>query len=185
MNFDPEVHHRGSIRLRGYDYSQGGAYFLTICTNKRQCLFGKISEGRMQCNEPGLMIESWYKKLEGKFPNLRCDSFVCMPNHIHFIILFFDDSRQTHRNRAPASSIDTVVQWLKTMTTNEYIKGVKQDGWQRFSGRLWQRNYWEHVIRGSACTPQSGNESELAKLKKYIQTNPAKWEVDRLNGGRN
>ena len=78
---------RRSIRLRGYDYSQAGAYFVTICTQHRTCLFGDIVAGEMRLNEAGKMVARWYSELANKFPDIQCDKFVCMPNHIHFIVV--------------------------------------------------------------------------------------------------
>lgn len=84
--YDPNVHHRCSMRLAGYDYSQKGWYFVTICTQDRRCMFGVIAGSRMDLNDAGLMIESWWKKLTGKFPIVRTDGYIVMPNHFHGII---------------------------------------------------------------------------------------------------
>lgn len=204
MKYNPALHHRHSIRLKGYDYSQTGAYFITACTQKRECLFGEIEEGKMRLNEAGLMVLHWYDELENKFAGVQRDEFVCMPNHIHFIINLvgadvgadlcvrpgceFGQTHgsaptgdgQTHRSaptgdgrthRSAPTNIPTIVQWFKTMTTNEYIRGVKQNGWRPFPGKLWQRNYWERVLR---------NETELNTTREYINNNPARWELDKL-----
>ena len=188
--YDPAIHHRRSIRLEGYDYSQAGAYFVTLCTQDRECLFGEIANGEMQLNDAGRMVCHWYLKLEHKFPDIRCDAFVCMPNHVHFIVVNVgadlrvrpgSDKGQTHRS-APTDSrvilgehtgspLNRVVQWFKTMSTNEYIRGVKQKGWPPFVGKLWQRNYWEHIVR---------NEPEWNRIREYIHNNPAQWELDKL-----
>lgn len=225
MKYQPEIHHRRSIRLKEYDYSQENAYFVTICAQHKQCLFGEIHDEKMFLNHAGLMTIKWYRELQNKFINLQCGQFVCMPNHLHFIIKITDKASvatnphcppngnnknstttvnylpvgadlrvrpdspcsleinhvQTHRSgsegqthrSAPTNTanIPTIVQWYKTMTTNEYIRGVKQDGWQPFNGKLWQRNYWERVIR---------NENEFNNISDYIQTNPLRWEQDKL-----
>ena len=196
--YDPAVHHRRSVRLRGYDYSQAGAYFVTLCVQDRQCLFGDIVDGEMRLNDAGLMICKWYGDLSNKFADIECDAFVCMPNHIHFIVVNVGaDLRvrpgsesvcrpngQTHRS-APTdahvilgehigSPLQRVVQWFKTMSTNEYIRGVKQNGWPPFPGKLWQRNYWEHIVR---------NEPELHRIREYIHNNPAQWILDKLIAG--
>ncbi|MBF0239604.1 MAG: transposase [SAR324 cluster bacterium] len=188
MRYDPAIHHRRTIRLQGYDYSQNGAYFITICVQNRLCLFGEIMDGTMRLSDPGRMIEKWYHRLEQKFPQIQCDEFVCMPNHIHFIMenvgadpcVRPDSGTQSIMEnvgadpcvRPDSGTLCDVVQWFKTMTTNEYIRGVKQDGWSAFSGKLWQRNYWEHIIR---------NETDLNHIRNYIQNNPVEWELDRLN----
>lgn len=189
MTYQADIHHRRSIRLRAYDYSKPNAYFVTICSQNRVCLFGDIQDGKMLLNHAGLMTIKWYQALPNKFTNLQCDEFICMPNHIHFIIHIVGldtqysvgahpcvctikkheqpDNGQTKTN----TNIPTIVQWYKTMTTNEYIQGVKQKGWQAFNEKLWHRNYWEHVIR---------YENELNQIREYIQTNPIHWEQDKL-----
>ncbi len=86
MRFNPEIHHRRSIRLRDYDYSKPGAYFVTICTHNRECLFGELIEGKMKLNDVGKMIEKWYLKITEKFPDIKCGEYVIMPNHFHCII---------------------------------------------------------------------------------------------------
>lgn len=207
MKYDPSIHHRRSIRLQGYNYSQKGAYFITLCAQNRQCVFGNIVDGEMQLNDAGQMVLRWYSELENKFPDIECDAFVCMPNHVHFIVVNVGadlrvrpDSNstdlrvrppdresayplkgQTHRSALSVilgehigSPLHRVVQWFKTMSTNEYIRGVKQRGWPPFPGKLWQRNYWEHIVR---------NELELNRIREYISNNPAKWEMDTLNVG--
>ena len=87
MVYDPQKHDRRSIRLRGYDYSQAGAYFVTICTQNRACLFGEITGGKMILNDAGRMVEKWYHELSNKFPDIRCDEYVVMPDHFHCIIV--------------------------------------------------------------------------------------------------
>ena len=86
MKYQSEIHHRRSIRLKEYDYSQENAYFVTICAQHKQCYFGEIQDGQMFLNHAGLMTLKWYQVLSQKFTNLQCGEFVCMPNHIHFII---------------------------------------------------------------------------------------------------
>ncbi|MGB9856402.1 MAG: hypothetical protein ACPLKS_07705, partial [Caldisericum exile] len=85
--YNPNHHHRRSIRLRGYDYSQQGAYFVTIVTQNRINLFGHVVDGEMILNDAGKMIEKWYFELMNKFPDIQCDQYIIMPNHIHFIII--------------------------------------------------------------------------------------------------
>lgn len=196
--YNPNIHHRKSIRLKGYDYSRKGLYFVTICCKNRAYLFGKIESGKMFLNDAGKMIEKWYFELENKFPDIKCHEMQVMPNHIHFIIENFganvganlrvrpDDIGQTHRSApstAPSnekqifgehigSPLHRVIQWFKTMTTNEYIRGVKNLGWEPFEKKLWQRNYWEHIIR---------DEKSYQIISNYIINNPSKWKEDILN----
>jgi len=178
MPYNPDIHHRRSIRLRGYDYSQPGAYFVTICTHNRAWLFGNVVGGEMALNDAGRMVEKWYFELENKFPDILCDEYVIMPNHFHAIIINVGADRRVcpdkmggpdERGEHTGSPLHRVVQWFKTMTTNEYIRRVKQNGWQPFSGKLWQRNYWEHIIR---------NENELNRIREYIINNPLNWHDD-------
>jgi len=84
--YSPNVHHRRSMRLEGYDYSQEGRYFITICTQGRRCMFGEIIGDRVQLNDAGLVIESWWRKLADKFPIVQTDEYVVMPNHFHGIV---------------------------------------------------------------------------------------------------
>ncbi|HVN49574.1 MAG TPA: transposase [Bacteroidota bacterium] len=190
---------RKNIRLKGYDYSLAGAYFVTVCTNNRAHIFGEIHHGEMMVNDAGNMAERWFKELEHKFPDVQCDVFICMPDHIHFIIINTGNNipivgadpcvcpKETHvcpnENDLPVfpnddknmgeqnvmgehkgSPLPKIVQWYKTMTTNEYIRHVKNDGWNMFVGKLWQRNYFDRVIR---------NNKELDNIRKYIYYNPA------------
>lgn len=124
----------------------------------------------MRVNDAGEMIGEWYRKLEGKFQNFLCDEFVCMPNHVHFLVVSRAtfEKGDTQNARQPLSRL---VQWFKTMTTNAYIQGVRQQGWMPFPGRLWQRNYWEHVR----------SEDELNAVRQYIINNPANWHKDDNN----
>ncbi len=178
MPYDPFKHHRRSIRLKGYDYSQAGAYFVTICAQNRECLFGEIVNGEMQLNDAGKMIVRWWNELSNKFMTFEPDAFVVMPNHIHCIIVIVDvgmtlrghpDDGQPHR---AAPTLGDIIEWFKTMATNEYIRGVKQLGWKPFDKRVFQRNYYEHIVR---------NERELNAIREYIENNPANWAADMDN----
>ncbi len=194
MKYDPEIHHRRSIRLKGYDYSQSGYYFITLCCQNREHLFGEIIDGKMVANDAGRMVEKWFYELENKFADISCDAMAVMPNHIHFIVgnttveniavknvgadlrvCPFSHSQTPSvkvKGEHAGSPLHSVVQWYKTMTTNEYIRGVKNNGWRRFNGKLWQRNYWEHIIR---------DEKSLNTIRDYIINNPAKWAEDKNN----
>lgn len=177
MKYNPEIHHRRSIRLKEYDYSQTGAYYVTICVNEREFLFGTIKNQKMELNGAGRMVHKWWSALLHKFNNVELDEFVIMPNHMHGIILIVgadlrvcpDHSRQGAHTGAP---LHRLVQWFKTMTTNEYIRGVELYGWQPFSRKLWQRNYYEHIIR---------NDNEMNRIREYIINNPFQWDEDEYN----
>ncbi len=225
MTYDPHLHHRRSIRLRGYDYSQANPYFVTLCTQQKLCLFGEVVDGEMHLNDAGLMVEEWWNELGHKFPRTLTASFRIMLNHLHavFVILEsgldmaalfgigFDDLDfdKTEENEGIVSSLARVrivqgghagpplqkvdadavahagpparsrlghmMQWFKTMTTNAYIRGVRNSDWQPFPGKLWQRDYYEHNLR---------DEESLNRIREYIRDNPARWHLDRENPDR-
>lgn len=208
---------RRSIRLKGYDYSQAGLYFVTICVKNRECLFGDISDGKMILNDAGKMIETEWLKLPQRFKNIELHEYTIMPNHFHAILQIVgatlvvaqnemdaqnemeiqnetvaqndtDTSNKTvaqnnnHPKGQPQGIAPTKTTIKKTLgdmvgafesiTTVEYIRGVKQNGWQLFDGKLWQRNYHEHIIR---------NEQSYQNISQYIIDNPLKWNEDKFN----
>jgi putative transposase len=164
------------MRLTGYDYSQAGAYFMTVCTQHRECLFGNVIDGVMVLNEAGRMVIDWYFEIESKYPVVYCDDYVVMPNHIHFVLFNVgDDLRvvpQFLAGEHTGSPLPTIIQWFKTMTTNAYIRGIKNQGWKPFNGKLWQRGYYDHIVR---------NEADLDRIREYIFNNPAQWAVGDNN----
>ncbi len=282
MKYNPNIHHRRSIRLQGYDYSQEGLYFITICTQNKLCLFGKIEDGNMQLNVAGNMIRQQWLGLVHRFNKIKLHEFVVMPNHFHGIIELVgvplvgtqnddnphfanqpeteqsqmgqlpiigqqnvgvplvgtpnDDNPhfveqpqtpqpqtpqsqtrqsqtgqlsivlgqpqgiapttniQNAKNRpkierpqteqsqtgqlsimgqpqgiAPTVTVGDVVGAFKSLSANEYIKNVKQNNWQPFNKKLWQRNYYEHIIR---------NEKSYQCISEYIINNAKKWADD-------
>lgn len=188
--YNPNKHHRKSIRLKGYDYSQAGLYFITICCQNKVHLFGNVINEQMILNDAGKMIEKWFNELQNKFPDVKCHEMVVMPNHIHFIIenigsvgadlrVCPNDSNISKTEKRVSeilgehagSPLHRVLQWFKTMSTNEYIRGVKNNNWIPYDGKLWQRNYWEHIIR---------NDQSYQKISDYIINNPSKWNDDTL-----
>jgi putative transposase len=130
------MYHRKSPRLSSYDYSQEGAYFVTVCVQGRQALLGKIIQGEMRLNQAGYMVERWWHKLESNFPSLKTDFFVVMPNHFHGIALLAENTASPlpacPQGAHMGAPLQKIVQWFKTMTTNEYIHGVKEHGWPQF-----------------------------------------------------
>jgi REP element-mobilizing transposase RayT len=173
MNHDPEKHHRRSIRLKGYDYSGSGAYFVTICTQNRACLFGAVRNGAVELNQVGEIAESAWNELPARFLSVGLDAFVVMPNHVHGIIIVgaqfiappnvLGKSKQAVMN--PAPTLGEMVRVYKAVST----RFIRQTGIQNFA---WQRNYYEHVIR---------SEEALHRIRQYIVDNPARWEFDREN----
>ena len=274
--FNPDIHHRRSIRLKEYDYSQAGLYFITICVKDKLLLFGNVSNGKMILNDAGQMIEKWYYEIENKYPDIKCHEKTVMPNHFHCIvenvgadlrvcpntdlrvcpntdlrvcpntdlrvcpntdlrvcpnadlcvcpnadlcvcpidgqpkikgqshriaptdgtisgepiseyinsdeIISGDTNLDDTNSNKPISGehigspLHRVVQWFKTMTTNEYIRGVKNNGWEPFNWKLWQRNYYEHIIR---------NEKTYFKIAEYIINNPLEWQDDKYYAQNN
>jgi REP element-mobilizing transposase RayT len=170
-----DIHYRKSIRLKDYDYSQTGGYFVTICTKNRQCVFGEIIEGQMVLNDAGWMVQRVWDEIPGNYPGIETDVFIVMPDHIHGIIIIVGAGpcacpvEGQPRGIAPTMSLPDIVNRFKTMTTKRYTDGVKQCGWRSYPGRLWQRNYFDRVIR---------NEKELDQIREYIFDNPEKWEID-------
>jgi putative transposase len=210
MTYDSQKHHRRSLRLKGYDYSQAGAYFITVCVEDRACLFGDVVDGQMHLNDAGRIVQAEWGILPVRFPSIELDVFGVMPNHIHGIIVManagavarpapvgaplvgallpttmaHDQASAVARSRAttrvaptpatpsPVPMLGDFVGAFKSLTTVLYINGVKQCGWPAFRGRLWQRNYHEHIIR---------DEESLNLIRQYILDNPACWASDEEN----
>ena len=186
MKHDPDrQHHRRSIRLKGYDYSKAWAYFVTICTQNRESLFGDIVDEEIRLNDAGHMVRDVWHKIPEHFPHADIDEFIVMPNHVHGIIVIvgaplvgadsFGTVNPDAENRAgtrPAPTLGDVVGVFKSITTHQYTDGVRQKNWPPFNGKFWQRNYYEHIIRG---------EEEMDRIRRYITDNPAKWADDENN----
>lgn len=156
--YNPQIHHRRSIRLKNYDYSQAGAYFVTICVQNRECLLGNIENHTIKLNEYGLMVQKIWDYLPTHFENLELDAAVIMPNHFHGIIIITSSLLpKTPKNKTNLSSI---VAYFKYQTTKLINQKRSQIG-----VKFWQRNYYEHIIR---------NENSLQILRQYIKENPIK-----------
>jgi len=161
--------------LKGYDYAQPGFYFVTICTWRQTSLFGEIVDGEMRLNEYGDIVYQEWLQAAVLRPSVELDSFVVMPNHLHGIVILQDKCRGTLQ-RAPtieqfgkptSNSIPTIVRLFKSVTTTRINAARKTPG-----TAVWQRNYYEHVIR---------DEDELNRIRRYIEDNPLKWEMDGEN----
>jgi len=177
-------HHRRSIRLKGYDYSQEGLYFITICVQGRACLFGEIENGKMVLNAAGKMVELEWLKLPERFKNIELHEYMVMPNHFHAILEIVENGMVNTKGQpqgiAPTTTTPTnvngktvgeMVGAFQSIVTVNYIRGVKSLRWEPFNGKLWQRNYWEHIIR---------DEQSYQRISEYIINNPAKWDDDKL-----
>lgn len=164
--YNPQIHHRRSIRLKNYDYSQAGAYFVTICIQNRDCLLGNIENQAIQLNEYGLIVQEIWEHIPLHFNNVELDAAVIMPNHFHGIIIITScgSPQKIQKNK---TNLSTIVAYFKYQTTKLINQKRHQIGI-----KLWQRNYYEHIIR---------NENSLQILRQYVQQNPIKWELDQLH----
>jgi len=159
-------YHRRSIRLKDYDYASDGWYFVTICVQDRHELFGKIvgatrgSPSRMISNKYGKIIENIWQTLPDHHP-IKLDIFQIMPNHIHFIIVLEEGGSR------PAPTLGTIIGLFKSECTKRMRQTI-----QYLNQIVWQRNYYEHIIR---------NQKSLNRIRNYIRNNPQNWEFDRNN----
>ena len=195
--YNPHIHHRRSIRLKGYNYAQEGLYFITICCQDRICRFGKVVNGEMVLNEYGQMAYDEWMKLPEQFPNFELDVFQIMPNHMHGIIALvgatlavapidavaqIDDTvaqidtiapigagASPARTNVPNGAISDIVGAYKSLVANGCLGIFKLKN--EIMGQLWQRNYYEHIIR---------NEQSYQAISEYIINNPAKWVEDKF-----
>jgi len=278
MKYNPNIHHRRSIRLKGYDYSQAGAYYVTICIQNRECRLGQIRNGIVGLSKAGIMVYQIWFNLENIFDFINVDEFIVMPNHVHGVIVLSNPKSETTeiksdlkvgtglracpddkieqigkgslqikegeqieegqgqieegqarirkikegqarirqikegqarirkieegqarirqieegqarirqieegqarirkieegQARRPVPTLGSVVGQFKSFTTKLYGEGVRSAGWPPYEKRLWQQNYYEHIIR---------NEDELHRIREYIYYNPLKWMNDPEN----
>jgi putative transposase len=193
--FDPKIHHRRSIRIKGYDYAQAGAYFVTIVTYQRDCLFGEIIDGKMYVNEYGRIVQKWWNEISNHFPSAELGAFVIMPNHVHGIIFITAERRGevisprddpnsnnqdvnitgTNNQGGDASqpplrkpTLGQIVAYFKYQSTKEMNQIETPEALTKF----WQRNYYEHIIR---------EEKDLQHKTDYINANPMLWHEDDDN----
>jgi REP element-mobilizing transposase RayT len=161
---DADPHHRRSVRLKGWDYTTAGAYFVTICTQGRAPLFGCLADGTMTLNDAGRMVDAAWRALPARFPSVEVGPYVIMPDHLHaLVILHGVDPPPTAGHATATTSLAGVVGALKSITTDEYARRVHTGEWPPFVTRLWQRGYYEHVAR---------DDKELGAIAEYIANNP-------------
>lgn len=201
MVFDADKYHRSSIRLRDYDCAQEGAYFVTICTRNRECVFGEIADGEMSLNHIGIIVRDEWLRSASIRREIRLEAFVVMPNHVHGIVFILDggphrvgatggrppvpqDNRPTtEKNRAtagrPYKQRQLATPGPKKRSLASFIGGFKSACTRSLNeseGRagivVWQRNYYEHIIR---------NERSLTAIREYIEANPFRWQDDPEN----
>jgi REP element-mobilizing transposase RayT len=229
MSYDPALHRRRSIRLSMYDYSEAGAYFVTICTRQRKCLFGAVRHGSVALSRAGQIVVDMWNALPGRFPTVELDASVVMPNHLHGILLLtmpIDTARQTEGGATPPLLVADA-RLLKKMppgsateggatppllvadarlsketpsgsgaavgaglprplhaahrrpTLGQIVAFFKYQSTRSINAvtetpgvRVWQRNYYEHVIR---------NDESLDALRTYVAENPLRWDLDGLH----
>jgi putative transposase len=200
MKYNPDIHHRRSIRLRGYDYRSAGAYFVTICTFQRECLFGEVVDGEMRLTGLGMAVGACWRAITNHFPNLQLDEFVIMPNHFHAVLDITTPASVGVKQGASASpdfgygsnndgdsnkgeAGESFASPLRDGTVSGSLGAIIQN-FKSVSTRkinkmrnnpgcpVWQRDYYEHVIR---------NETDLVNIRQYVANNPQKWDMDENN----
>ena len=191
---------RKRIRISTGNYSDPGLYFLTSCSFGNALLFGNVQDNSLLMNSVGKMISRWWERLPGKFLRIELREFIVMPNHFHGIIVIgreeprMDEKREEPRmelgreeprllpygmafgeemgfDTRVEPSIPRIMQWFKTMSTNEFLRIQKETGATN-SPRLWQRSYYDHIIR---------NDTDYCRISEYIKNNPGKWMADRFH----
>lgn len=128
------IYNRQSIRLKEYDYSQEGVYHITICTQNKKCLFGKVVNGEVKLNDAGKMVEQQWNHLPNRFPNIELDAHIIMPNHVHGIIIV--NSIRKRAGTRPTPTIASIVGTFKSISMREYIHGVKHSNWSAFDQKI-------------------------------------------------
>jgi putative transposase len=204
VKFDPEFHHRRSVRLKGYDYAAPGLYFITMCTQNRECLFGHVERGRMVSNPFGGMVRFEWRQTAAIRPEFRMEALVVMPNHLHGLIRIVESVKPAADAGAPRCNADPGHATGRTAVRpygNEdvgftplpagetairrsprslasFVAGFKAITSKRINAQratpgcpVWQRNYWEHIVR---------DDREEWACRRYIESNPAKWIEDDL-----
>ena len=206
MPYDPERHHRRSIRLKGYDYSQAGAYFVTILVKNRACVLGEVVEGEMHLSEVGLAVQEVLEALPGRYPGVVIDASVIMPNHVHFIVIITEEAERAARQGA-AQSGDARRDEVRASATSHMKSGGAAPHESQEEDRLRRRRMLLPKIigyfkmnaakRANIILDSSGqpfwqrnyyehiirNTAELDRIRAYIRNNPAKWIEDQLQPG--
>jgi REP element-mobilizing transposase RayT len=213
VSYNPNIHHRRSIRLKEYDYAQAGLYFITLCCHGRRHLFGKITNSELRLNEYGQIAFDEWKHTEDLRDNIRLHDFIIMPNHMHGIIeITFTKGKSTNQPyqasfRSPSQTVGAIIRGYKGATTKKIkILSAEKDkedsgSGEKYSGerkgatgkgekdreegkgelqfaptvkpqdKVWQRDYYEHIIR---------DERAYRNIANYIRTNPLRWNEDKF-----
>jgi REP element-mobilizing transposase RayT len=180
--YNPDIHHRRSIRMKGYDYSRPGVYFITLCVQGRECLFGEIVDGRMHTNQYGSIVQTEWTKTAEIRRDVILGEFVIMPNHFHGILRIVGDAGGRINNQVGdrvKGDRQVAPTGPKTKSVGAIMAGFKSAVTKRINTMrdtpgvpVWQRNYFEHIIR---------DNTDYNQIAEYILTNPQRWKEDRLN----
>ncbi len=199
LPYNPNIHHRRSVRLQGYDYSQAGLYFITICCDDRKCLFGKIENNEMVLNDVGKIADECWMEIPKHFPNAVLHEHIVMPNHVHGVIELVDGNNVGAENFLPLQNNTGITvgvenfqplhpkqnafQKMIPRSIGSIVKGFKIGVTKWFRNNtvgaenflplqtVWQRNYHEHIIR---------NEQSYQTISEYIINNPRNWKDDKF-----
>ncbi len=174
MTFNHERHNRRSIRLGLYDYSQSGAYFFTLCTWNRECVFGKVVDNSISLNEHGKIVAEEWNRSSMIRKEMELDEFIVMPNHVHGIVLIHAD--------VVGANGSSPLPRMKPKSLSSFMAGFKSTVTKRINemrmtprSPVWQRNYYEHIVR---------NAEEMNRIREYIRNNPIQWEMDENHPDR-
>jgi putative transposase len=165
-HYNPQKHHRHSIRLPGYDYSRAGAYFVTFVTWQRENLLGHVDQGAVHLTPAGRIVQRGWLDLPRHYPHVALDEFCIMPNHVHAIIVLSDGDCAGDAD-ARRHALPEIVRALKSWSARR-INAIRHT-----TGLpVWQRNYYEHILR---------DQDEMDRARRYIQENPIHWDADQEN----
>ena len=165
---------RKPIRLKEYDYSTTGYYYVTICTYNREEIFEKCKNAvgaplacaRIELSIIGKIIDRQWNDIKNQYDNVELDEYIIMPNHIHGILII-----SKREGASPSSTISQIIRSFKSKSALEYIKYINDNN-LNVSGKIWQRSFYDHIIR---------NDKSLDKIREYISNNPLKWDDDENN----
>ena len=179
MPFNPDIHHRRSVRLQGWDYSSPGMYYITICTHLRECLFGEVIDAEMRLNEFGNVADTCWQAIPGHTQRIELDEWAVMPNHVHLLFVLNErDAVGATRRVAPTTggrtsngpkpgSVGAVISQYKPRVTRQINHLRNTPG-----SPLWQRSFYDHIVR---------TQPDLDQIRQYIDENPMKWHLDHDN----
>ncbi len=187
--YNPDIHHRRSIRLKGYDYSQEGLYFITICVQNHECLFGEIINGEMQLNEMGKIVKEEWEKSAKIRSEIETHEYIVMPNHFHAIVEIittnngpvgaygirpneiYTNSSNNQLGDINQTGVCHTPLRSPSKTLGALVRGFKSSVTKQLGFSPWQRNYYEHIIR---------NDKSYLYISEYIKNNPINWERDKF-----